>query len=833
MKYGASLTRYLSRLKALVKYNFLTFGRYMKKAVFLFLLLSPFYLLAQGGGGTNSGGNNPNPVVNPYDRNPYNPDQQNSTNFFEQDAKNDPKDKQTTQQKNNQNQNPANNPNTVNQNKFQDLNSKRSDAEELKIQELYKNDPDYLEYLRLTKQEQEVKIDTLNKADSLKKTVYGANFFSNNVFDLSDKTPTAPPLDYRLGPGDEVIVSIWGEAELQQSYTIAKDGSIFPSRAGKIYLQGLTFEAASRIISQKFRKIVPSATNIDVQMGKPRTIRVTIVGEVKKQGTYTISAFNSALNALFRAGGLTDLGNLRKIEIQRDGHTIDILDIYEYLSKGGRGETLYLEDNDFIYVGLYEKKVNAIGSFKRPMFYQLTNDEGLTDLIDLAGGSSFNARNSLVHIKTVSNEKERYIDLASLSKQNAVAGQYTDLILNDGDEVTLKPINEGLSNIVKIEGAVNYPDEYEVKEGEHLSDVLRKAGGISGAAYLPRAFILRGSNPLESAAIKVDLKDIDNPNSKDNIEIEAGDKIKVLSNKDFEQPYKIEVIGYVRKPGKIPYYKNMKLKDALLLTGGLRLDAENGRIEVSNIVDSVNKYNINSKGSNVRSIAINSNLEIDQVSENIILKPMDRVYIRKKTEFLNQSRVTISGEIAYSGEYALVEKNERLSSLIKKCGGLLPTAYPEGAKLIRPNVGQIVIDLPSALSKNGSKQDIVLRDSDIIIVPSVNEIVQVRGEVQIPVNIKFDKENTSVKYYIGAAGGLGDNPWRSRINVKYASGKVKSTKNFLFFRKYPSVKEGSTVRVPTKPKKENKTELKDVVAITTTFLTTISTLILVYFTVTK
>jgi len=799
----------------------------MKKLFLLFLVLSPFYLLAQTDGGNNNRGNNTNPVINPYDNNPYNPNQQNSQNFYDKDDK-DQKGKQRSDQNENQNGQPVN---KVNQNQFQDLNSKRSEAEDLKIQEMYKNDPDYLEYLRNTRQEQELKIDTLNKVDSLKKGVYGANFFNNNVFDLSDKAPSAPPLDYRIGPGDQIIISLWGGAELQQEYTVAKDGSIFPRLVGKIYLQGLTLDGAGGIIRQKFGKVVPASTNIDVQMGKPRTIRVTIVGEVRKQGTYTISAFNSALNALFRAGGLTDYGNLRKIEIRRQGRTVDVLDLYEYLNKGGRGQEIYLEDNDIIFIGLYEKKVDAIGSFKRPMFYQLTNDEGLTDLIELAGGPAFNARNSLVQIKTVSNESEKTINLASLSKKNSVDGHYTDLILNDGDEITLKGINEGLSNIVNVEGAVNYPDEYEVRTGERLTDILKRAGGVTTVAYLPRAFVLRGTNNLESSAIKVDLSDINDPDNPNNIELQAGDKIKILSNKEFEQQYKIEVIGYVRKPSKIPYYKNMKLKDVLLLSGGLLLEAENGRIEVSNIVDSVNQYNINSKGSKMRSVSINSNLEIDEVSENIVLKPMDRVYVRRKTEFLNQDRVSISGEVAYGGEYPLIEKNERLSSLIKRSGGTLPTAYIEGAKLIRPGVGQIVIDLPLALSKKGSKQDIILKDSDIIMIPSVNEIIQVRGAVQVPVNIKFDKENTGVKYYIGAAGGYGDNPWRSRINVKYSNGRVKNTKNFLFFRKYPTVKEGSTVRVPEKPKRENKLDFKDVLTVTTTFLTTIATLVLVYYTV--
>jgi len=772
-----------------------------------------------------TGGRGNNPVSNPYDTNPYNPGQQNSTNFFDTD-KNDGKDKKTdTKNQGNTTVTPAQNP-------FQDLNpQQRADLEELKIQESYKADPEYQQYLQQLQQQREDKTDTLDKTDSLKKSVYGANFFTNNVFDLSEKNPTAPPSDYRLGPGDEIIISLWGGAELMQDYTLAKDGSIFPRFAGKIYLQGLHFDEATRLIEQRFRKVVPASTHIDVQMGKARTIRVTIVGEVKKQGTYTLSAFNSALNALFRAGGLTDLGNLRKIEIRRQGHTVEILDLYDYLRRGGKGHEVYLEDNDFIHVGLYEKKVSARGSFKRPMFYQLTGDEGLTDLIELAGGPAFNARNSLVHVKTISGERERYIDLATLSKNDVHEGSYTDLVLNDGDEISLKPIKEGLSNVVRIEGDVNYPDEYEVRDGERLSDVLSRAGGLASTAYLARAFIFRGNNPLESEAIKVDLSQSNEAGFENDVEVYAGDKIKVLSNKDFEQQYMIEVMGFVRKPGKVPYYKNMKLKDVLLLCGGLRLDAENGRIEISNIVDSVDKYSIDSKGSRVRSIAINSNLEIDEASESIILKPLDRIYVRRKTEFLSQDKVSIAGEVAYSGEYALTEKNERISSLMKKCGGALPTAYLEGARLIRPKVGPIVIDLPAALSKKGSKHDIVLKDSDLIIIPSVNEIVQVRGEVQVPVNIKFERDNTNVKYYIGAAGGYGDNPWRSRINVKYANGKVAKTKNYLFFRVYPKVKEGSQVRVPAKPKKENKTELKDIVTLTTTFLTTIATLVLVYKTV--
>jgi protein involved in polysaccharide export with SLBB domain len=214
-----------------------------------------------------------------------------------------------------------------------------------------------------------------------------------------------------LGPGDEILISLWNAGELQKAYTIAKDGSIFPQLVGKIYLQGLTLESARREIGNRFKKVVPANTNIDVQLGKVRTIKVTIIGEVRRQGTYTISAFNTALNALFRAGGVSELGNLRKIEVRRDNRVVDIIDLYKYLQKESYTTETYLEDNDYIYVGVYEKKVNAVGQFKRPMFYLLNDDEGLFDLIQLAGGTKSSARNSMIQIKTVMNEEEKYINM--------------------------------------------------------------------------------------------------------------------------------------------------------------------------------------------------------------------------------------------------------------------------------------------------------------------------------------------------------------------------------------------------------------------------------------
>lgn len=803
----------------------------MNKLLFAFLLCLPFLSIAQPGntGGANSTGgnnqNNNNNSANPFNSNPYNSNPYNSNPYIDQNPQNNSNFFDKGQNKNNKNQNDQNqkdrnSEDNKNNNDKPPLNLQDLNNQDLMMQELYKNDPEYLKYLEANKKELEKTPDQKKEVLDKTKKVYGADFFDNNSFDLSDKAPSAPPVDYRLGPGDELIISLWNAGELQKSYTISKDGSIFPQLVGKIYLQGQTMEAAAKTITSKFRKVVPANTSIDVQLGKARTIRVTIIGEVKKPGTYTISAFNTALNALYRAGGISEIGNLRKIQIQREGRVIDEIDLYKYLDQNGQYNEVYLEDNDFIRVNVYEKKISATGEFKRPMYYLMKEDEGLHDLILLAGGPNFNARNSLIHIKTVINEEEKYIDLNG--RKFIDANSDADLVLKDGDVVSLKPINEGLSNIVRMEGAVNYPDDYEVKPGEKLSQLIERAGGISSNAYLPRAYLFRGANNLESEAIKINIADL---SKSGDIELLSGDNVRILSQKDFQQNYQIEVIGYVRKPGKVTYYKNLRLKDALLLSGGLRLDAENGRIEISNIVDSVDNYNIATDGSNIRIISINSNLQIDEASDNIILKPLDRVYVRRKSEFLTQEKITILGEVAYPGEYVLVAKNEKLSSLIKRSGGLNKGAFVEGAKLIRNNVGPVVIDLPAALEKTGAKQDIILRDSDVIIIPPVNDIVSVRGEVQQPINIKFDKDNTSLNYYIASAGGFGDRPWRARINVKYLSGRIKNTKNFLFFHLYPKVKPGSLVTVPRKMEKENKTKFSELFTYSLSAITTLATLL--------
>ncbi len=802
----------------------------MMKKIFLFLSFVFFSgaVLAQTGGdgntnGTQSGGDlngqAPPSYQNPYGnqpfQNPFGTGNNNNQNIFnKQNNSNDPNSNNNQNNTNtggkddkkNTTQNPTDN---NNQNNNLDLRDKNTNKE---LEELYKNDPDYLKYLgKEDKDKDKDKADLKDdpyKEDPGGSNVYGSGFLNNNAFNSSDKRPTTVPDDYRLGVGDEIVVSIWGNSEFQNPYTISRDGSIFPSRVGKIYLQGLSFEAARNVVRSRFRKIVAQGSNIDIVMGRVRTIRVNVVGEVKRPGTVTMSAFNTPLNAISLSGGLTKNGNLRDIQVIRNGVVVERLDVYRFMQNGNFGKEIYLEDNDYISVRLYDKVVKAQGLFKRPMFYQMTEYETLDDLIKLAGGPTFNARESLIRVKTIENEQEKYIDFNGkdyFSNDNPVM-----FVLRDGDVVIIKGINEGLTNTVTIKGSIKYPEVYQLKSEMRLFDVIKMAGGVTNTAYKSRAYVYRkGRTADKNEAIKVELTDLENYNNPENIVIESGDIINVLSERIFNTRYSIQVIGLVKNPGKQIYYPNLKLKDVLLMAGGLALEAESGRIEISNVTDTITKYGIYGTPTNLKIVSISPNLEIDEVSENITIKPYDKIYIRKKKELIQQESVYIVGEVDYPGEHTLLGKRERLTTLIKRTGGLTASAFPDGAKLYRTNVGPVVIDLNEAMKRSGGKHDLILENGDRIIIPTKNDIVSIRGNVQNQINIKFNKEQTSVMNYIDAAGGFGNRPWRKRITVKYQNGRLKSTKNFLFFKFYPKVKPGCTIKVPVRPDGPN-IDFKDV-----------------------
>lgn len=690
----------------------------------------------------------------------------------------------------------------------------------------------------LAKNNNKLDRDSLIK-DNIKSSAYkpdqtfGADVFRGAAsLDLSELS--TPPLDYPIGVGDHIIVSLWGGAEFQESYVVARDGAIFPQGLGKIQVQGLTFDNVRSMIDSRFRSVVPVGTNIGISLGQPRSINVNVVGEVAMAGPITLSAFSNAFNAVAQAGGVTQFGNLRNIQIKRAGKVIDEIDVYHYLTTGDFGKHIYLQNNDFIIVGFYEKKVLATGQFKRPMYYQLKKDEGVKALLKYSGGLNADALASGMKVLRTENEKQVQKDV-NANAILKITGQ--DFNLNDGDVVKVDLIKPGIVNKVEVRGEVTYPDVYELRNGDRLFDVINRAGGVTRNTYLPRAYIFRGagdSTNLKSDRLEIDLSDINSNqvNSFNNVIMQSNDVIQLFSQGEFGEMQYVEIFGEVRKEGRVRKYGGMSLQDLLYLSGGIRPSAEYGRLEISSIVDMDSaQQGLKPTRTIVKSYSILPNLQLDSAAAKVLLKPYDQVFVRKNPTFEFQQNIELRGLVKYPGYYPRLDRYERLSSFIERAGGLQENANIGGAILYRnktdlfrektvekpklDSVGNpirdslstalksldepVSIDLYKAMKYKNSKNDIVLQERDIVFVPEINPFVTVGGTVQSPLKITFDRDHPKLIYYIDKAGGFGIRPWRRRIFVTYANGKSRRTKSFFFLHFYPRVEEGSIITVPSRP----------------------------------
>ncbi len=691
-----------------------------------------------------------------------------------------------------------------------------------------------------------VEDDITQSAVNPENDTYGMHLFKGKAIAEVTELST-PPLDYPIGVSDQLIVSLWGGAEASFEYNVARDGSIFPTGLGKIYVQGLTFENARALIRSRFMTVVPPGTNLTVSLGQPRSIHVNVAGEVNIQGPVTVSAFSNAFNVIAMAGGPTSMANLREIQIKRNGKIIETLDVYKYLTAGDFGRHIYLDNNDFVIVTTVEKKVQAEGKFRRPMYYQLKKDEGIKALLKYSGGLETEAFSSGMKVFRTESEKQVIKDVNATAIMNPLHDprlENEDYPLMDGDVVKVIAINPGLSNKIEIQGEVSYPGVYEYRKGDRVFDVINRAGGITKNTYLYRAYIFRGagdSTTVKSNKIEINLSDIEKNNnaSVNNVALNANDLIVLFGKNQFADRQYVEIFGEVRKPQKINRYGGMTLQDLIYLSGGLKQSAEFGRIEIASVlnIDTTNDLQQPIR-TIIKTIRVNPSLELDSVSAKIELKPYDQVYVRKNPEFELQQIIKIDGLVNYPGAYPKIDKFERLSSYIERAGGIRENADLSGAILFRKSSQfyqgrvnnsladieaslkadivssvksideePVSIELYKALKYPNSKYDIVLQEGDRLYVPEINPFVSVAGVVQSPLKLAFDKEHTNLGFYIDKAGGFGIKPWRRRIYVTYANGKSRRTFNLLFFHFYPKVKEGSVIVVPGRPEGAEVTDI--------------------------
>lgn len=664
------------------------------------------------------------------------------------------------------------------------------------------------------------------KEESDENQVFGRNIFNSEqlTFEPSMNLPT--PSNYKLGPGDELIIDVWGANQTNIQQTISPDGVISIENLGLVYLSGLTVEQATKHLRKELNKIYAGiddenpTSQIKVSLGNGRTIQINVMGEVEKPGTYSMSAFSTVFHALYNAGGVNDIGSLRNIQVARNGKTIANVDIYDFIMNGKTNHDISLQEGDVIIVPPYAALVKVEGNVKRPMKYEMKEDETVATLLKYAGNFSSDAYTRSLRIVRQNGKEYQVMTVDDID--------YSVFKLRDGDVLTAEAILNRYENKLEIKGAVYRPGIYQF--GGQLNTVkqlVEKADGIMADAFLGRAVLHRQREDLTREIIQVDLKGILG-GTKPDIELKRNDLLYIPSIHDLQDMGNIEVFGEVARPGKYIYADNMTLEDLVIQAGGLLESASTVKVDVSRRIKNNQGTEAPSQIGEMFSFALKDGFVVDG-TPGFILEPYDQVYVRKSPGYQKQANVTIEGEILYEGTYSLTNKSERLTELVQKAGGITKFAYARGAKLMRKandeekkrmkevidmmkrespskndtlslkvdSVFSVGIDLQKALMHPGSDADVVLREGDRLIVPEMVNTVKINGAVMMPNTVSFQK-GKSVKYYINQAGGFSNNARKSKAFIIYMNGQVakvgSSGKNLI--------EPGCEIIVPVKDKEK-------------------------------
>ncbi len=677
--------------------------------------------------------------------------------------------------------------------------------------------------------------------------IFGMDFFSNSNISFSPNLNLSTPINYKLGPGDELVVSIWGASESTYNLPVNREGAVTIPNVGPILLNGLTIEDATKKIKGSLKKIYnglnapensPYRVNLGVSLATVRTVQVNIIGEVSTPGTYSLSSLSTVLNALYAAGGPSEKGTFRDIKLVRNGQETVSFDMYEYLTKGSQEGNNVLRDQDVIIVTPYLSRISISGEVKRPGLFELKPNETLSDLLRFTSGFSSSAYKDIVTVERISGDAKRVLEI-NVNKSKTEK-------LKDGDLIEVKSILGEFENKVQLDGAVFRPGIYELTEGLTVSQLINKANGVLDKAFLSRAIILRDIDKVRSEAIPFSITEVMNNPSKD-VLLKNNDVIKIYDKYNTQEKSYISISGAVNSPSKIPFVENISVEEMVLMSGGFSDDADINNIDIYRKILGERTEKL------VETISFSSNglNEVIGESRDIILKPNDRVSVRYLKGFKGELFVQVNGEVNYAGSYGLENKKVRISDVINLSGGVTDYAFVRGASLSRVNPFykaeaqkqvvqdvkdnlsdedvdiklnnakslQVGIDLEKILSNPGSKYDMILKDGDIVTIPSIKETVKVEGEVLVPSLIRYDTSN-NLKDYINSSGGFAENARRGKTYVVYLNGSIAATKRFLFFKSYPKLEAGALVIVPRRPdRSESRLSTQEVIGISTGFTT--------------
>ncbi|MFW5821411.1 MAG: SLBB domain-containing protein, partial [Bacteroidota bacterium] len=659
--------------------------------------------------------------------------------------------------------------------------------------------------------------------------VFGQRLFKQKNLSFAPNLNIPTPKDYVLGPGDEILIEVYGASQESYALTINPEGWVRINNLGPVRLSGLTIEKARERLKNRLSNIYSGMKGSDpntfaeIALGNLRSISVNVTGEVNMPGSYTLPSFATVFNALYLAAGPNENGSFRKIKLVRENDVIARVDLYDFLLSGIAKNNIRLQDQDIVFVEAYDSRVSLKGEVKRPAIYEIIQDESLADLIGYAGGFSENAFRGKLTLTRNTPVQKKIIDVN--------IQEYASTPVQNGDIILVGKILSRFENRVSVKGAVYREGDYQLREGMTLAGLIEKAQGLSKDVYLPQASLYRLQENMKMSVIPVDLEAVITGQTQ--IDLQAEDMLYVSSIFELEEELSLKISGEVQKEGEYPFYEGVNLGELIRMAGGLKESASLARLEVARRLKNREAIEKESRIAEVFTLQLPANLSLSSEAMSFKLEPNDVIFIRRSPGYEVQQLVSVEGEISFPGKYSLANNRERLSDLIKRSGGLTGEAYPPGATLFRkteeasPEVREKVltqleqasedtlqianeemdneqaigIDLPFILANPGSPEDLLLKDGDRLQIPTELQTVRLSGALLYPVTVKYEKDK-SISYYIANAGGFNENALRSKTYVLYANGSVDRTRSFLGIRDYPKVEPGAEIIVPRKPEKE-------------------------------
>ena len=667
--------------------------------------------------------------------------------------------------------------------------------------------------------EEEVMATQGHSASTNGKKVFGRDIFNQRALSFEPNMNIATPQTYVLGPGDQVVIDVYGASQNTHQLTISPEGTVTVPGYGPIYVSGMTVAAANGKIRSTLGSRYASS-KVKLSVGQTRTIMINVMGEVRTPGTYTLSAFSTVFHALYRAGGINDIGTLRNVKVYRNGKLITVVDIYEYILNGRLAGNVRLQDGDVVQVGPYDCLVGVTGNVKRPMFYEMRKNESVATLLKYAGGFTGDAYKKAVRL--VRQTGERY------SVFNVDEFDMSSFKVDDGDAVTVDGMLNRYENMVEVKGAIFRPGQYRLGgEVTSVRGLIERAEGVTEDAFTAHAVLHRMKADRSLEVVSVDVQGILAGTVPD-IPLKNEDVLFIPTQAELRSERTYTITGEVMSPGTYEYADNTSVEDLIMQAGGLTDAASTAKVDVSRRIRDPKATTTTREIAQTFSFALKDGFVVDG-NKGFVLQPYDVVHVRRSPGYVTPQNVTIKGEVNFPGVQTMNMKNMRLSDVLEMAGGVTENAYMRGARLVRvktqeekertkdvltalkrnlserdsvamenldlENTYVVGIELDKAMADKGGEYDIILREGDVITVPEYNATVKVSGDVMFPNTVSFVGDK-GYKWYVNKAGGFGLRAKKHKTFVVYTNGTVAQVGHGA------KIEPGCEIVVPSKRKRE-------------------------------